>query len=933
MSDVTLRIDDRPVTVPRGTTLWDAARGAGIDIPVLCHDPKLEPVGVCRMCTVEIEGERVLAASCVREAEEGMTVRTTSESIERARDVLTELLLSEQPESAPSKPGAADDALLVLARERGVDVSLHRPPVALDARGDDDSSPVIAVDHQACILCDRCIRACDDVQHNDVIGRTGKGYATRIGFDLDTPMGESTCVSCGECVAACPTGALTNKELGTAIRPRRELTPVDSVCPYCGVGCAIRYHVDDSSNRVAFAEGREGSGNDARLCVKGRYGFDYATHPQRLTRPLIRIDYPKRALSPEVASSTRRRGRRGKVVDYDELLPAFREASWDEALDLVAKRLLAIRERDGHGALAGFGSAKCSNEEAYLFQKLVRAVFGTNNVDHCTRLCHASSVSALLQMIGSGAVTTTFGDIENSDFALITGTNTTANHPVAATFFKQAAARGARLLVVDPIHTPIADHAWRFCQIRPGSDVAFYNGMMNVILEEGLVDETYVSRFTRDFEAVAETVSRYSPRIAAGICGVPEETLREVAIAYGEAQAAITFWGMGMSQHVHGTDNCRCIISLCLMTGNVGRPGTGLHPLRGQNNVQGASDAGLIPMSYPDYQAVTSEAARRHFEEAWGRPLDPEPGLTTVEITEAAHAGTVKGMYILGENPFLSDPNTNLVREALTRLDFLAVQDIFLTETAEFADVILPATSALEKTGTFTNTDRRVQLGHPALEAPGEARLDWEIICEISTRMGYPMHYEGASEIFDELVSHSKSYRGLSHDALGETGKLYPCPDPATSEGTVVMFSEGFPTEDGRALFVPADHRGAAELPDDEYPLILITGRVLEHWHTGQMTRRARALDAIVPEAFVSIHPDDARAMEIVDGEWVTVRSRRGEITLAAQVRRATQPGSVFIPFHFREAGANTLTTDELDPDGKIPEFKFCAVRVDAPSH
>ncbi|MBW2388545.1 MAG: formate dehydrogenase subunit alpha, partial [Deltaproteobacteria bacterium] len=583
----------------------------------------------------------------------------------------------------------------------------------------------------------------------------------------------------------------------------------------------------------------------------------------------------------------------------------------------------------GSHALAGFGSAKCSNEEAYLFQKLVRAAFGTNNVDHCTRLCHASSVSALLQMIGSGAVTTTFGDIENSDFAIVTGSNTTSNHPVAATFFKHAAARGTKLLVVNPIHIPIANHAWRFCQIRPGSDVAFFNAMMNVVIAEDLIDRDYIEQHTHDFDAVARTVQPYTPEFAAGICGIPAQTIREVAIEYGRAQAAITFWGMGMSQHVHGTDNCRCIISLCLMTGNIGRPGTGLHPLRGQNNVQGASDAGLIPMSYPDYQAVASEEARTRFSEAWGVELSAEAGLTTTEIIEAALEGSVRGMYILGENPFLSDPNTNKVREGLGNLEFLVVQDIFLTETAEFADVILPATSALEKSGSFTNTDRRVQLGNPVLSAPGQARPDWQIICEISRRMGYAMQYQSPAEIFDEFSGLTRSYQGLAHDNLGATGKLYPCPDPATSDGTVVMFGDGFPTADGRARFVPAEHSGADELPDDDYPMILVTGRVLEHWHTGVMTRRSNALHSIEPEAFVSIHPKDAAAREIGPGDWVEVRSRRGRIRLEARVETSTQPGSIFIPFHYREAGANILTTDNLDPDGKLPEFKFCAVEIE----
>ena len=922
---VSLQIDGRDLTVPDGSTIWEAARQADIDIPTLCHDPGLRPVGVCRMCVVEVEGSRVMAASCVREVEPGMIVRTATEKIERCRGVLIELLMSEQPEVSAKENTTADDQLFALARRYGAGQRLPRG----NSRPLDDSSKVIDVDHQACILCDRCIRACDDVQHNDVIGRTGKGYTARISFDLDQGMGESSCVSCGECVAACPTGALTNKAISAPLRPRSELESVDTVCPYCGVGCALTYHVDREQNRVAFAEGRESPGNQGRLCVKGRYGFDYVSHPHRLTRPLIRVDYPKRALSSEVESSERRRRKPGGIVDYNEVMPAFREASWDEALDLVATRMLEIRERSGSRALAGFGSAKCSNEEAYLFQKLVRAVFGTNNVDHCTRLCHASSVAALLQMIGSAAVTTTYGDIRNSDVALITGTNTTENHPVAATFFKDAARKGTRLIVVDPRRSGISDHAWRFCQIRSGTDVAFYNGLMNIIIRERLTDESYIAEHTTDFEELERTVKTYTPERVSGICGIPVELLREIAITYGKAKAAITFWGMGMSQHVHGTDNCRCLISLALMTGNIGRSGAGLHPLRGQNNVQGASDAGLIPMSYPGYQSVTSDQAKVRFEAAWGTPLDAQTGLTSVEIIEGARDGIIKGMYMLGENPFLSEPNVNEVRKGLTNLEFLAVQDIFLTETAEFADVVLPATSALEKTGTFTNTDRRVQIGRPALEPPGEARLDWEIICEISNRMGYPMHYADASEIFDEIVSVTDSHRGLSYEKLGSTGKLYPCPNPDESDGTVVMFGDGFPTDDGRARFVAAEHSGADELPDTEYPFILVTGRVLEHWHTGVMTRRSRALSALQPESFVEVHPEDCAKLGVDDADFVRVCSRRGEVTLQVRKGTKTQPGSVFIPFHYREAAANVLTTDKLDPDGKIPEFKFCAVKLE----
>jgi formate dehydrogenase major subunit len=664
--------------------------------------------------------------------------------------------------------------------------------------------------------------------------------------------------------------------------------------------------------------------------VKGRYGWDYASHPQRLTRPLIRREeaYPKGALSKDVRGEHDGRRKPGGLVDDAEVLPAFREASWEEALDLVARRLGGLRDLHGGSCLAGFGSAKCSNEEAYLFQKLVRVAFGTNNVDHCTRLCHASSVTALLEGIGSGAVTTTYGDVANAGAVLIAGSNTTGNHPVAATFFKEAHKRGTKLIVVDPRREDIANHADWYCRTKPGTDVAFYNAMMNVIIEEGLADTAYIERHTENFEALRKTVSRYTPERAAGMCGVEADEIRAVARAFGQASSAIIFWGMGISQHVHGTNNARCLIALALLTGNVGKPGSGLHPLRGQNNVQGASDSGLVPMVYPDYQSVEDPKVREKFERAWGRPLDPERGLTVVEITQGALSGRIRGMYIMGENPFLSDPNVNKVRKALANLEFLVVQDIFLTETAEFADVILPASSYLEKLGTYTNTDRRVQIGRPTLEMPGEARLDWQIISEVATRMGYPMHYENPSEIFDEFASLTDSYRSLSYDNLGPTGKLWPNDDPLHDDGPVVLFEDGFPTPNGRAKFVPAEWEAAPELPDDEYPLVLSTGRLLEHWHTGSMTRRSKVLDTIQPEAFVTLHPEDASARGIDEGDFVSIASRRGRVTCRARITTRECRGSVFMPFHFREAAANLLTIDELDPDGKIPGFKFCAVEV-----
>jgi len=926
---IKLTIDGREIRAAAETTVWDAANAAGIDIPVLCHDPRLPPAGVCRVCLVDV-GEKRLTASCVREVSEGMNVTTSTDKIDRLRKGLVELLLSDYPADAGGDHRkTAHDELRALADAYGAEV--ERFPEG-SGRPIDASSPVIRVNHQACILCDRCIRACDDVQVNNVIGRTGKGYGTRIGFDLDDPMGASTCVSCGECEKVCPTGALTVSALWEP-EAAATLKQVDSVCPYCGVGCAITYHVDERTNRVVYADGRDSPVNQGRLCVKGRYGFDYAAHPQRLTKPLIRRDsaYPKGPLSAETTSSNGKRRKPGGLVDYDEVMPHFREATWEEALELVGSRLREIHDEHGGGAMAGFGSAKCSNEEAYLFQKLIRAGFGTNNVDHCTRLCHASSVAALLETIGSGAVTNVFADVENADVALITGSNTTANHPVAATFMKQAVKSGrTKLIVVEPRHIEMADHAEVFLQIRPGTDVACYNAWMHVLIEEDLLDHDFIDRRTEGFEALKKLVSHYPPEVAAEVCGVEADEIRRAARLFGSAGTAIVFWGMGISQHTTGTDNARCLVSLMLMTGNVGKVGTGLHPLRGQNNVQGASDAGLIPIVYPDYQSVTDPDIRAKFEAAWGAELDPDSGLTVVEIIHGALRGEIKGMYMMGENPFLSDPNTNKVRKGLSNLEFLVVQDIFLTETAEFADVILPATSFYEKDGTYTNTDRRVQVGRKALEAPGEAREDWRVVCDVATAFGYPMAYDSPADVFAEFTSLAPSYGGLTYENLGLTGKLWPCPDPDSGDGIQVLMGDTFPPPSGLGKFVPCEFEPAKELPDMEFPFVLNTGRLLEHWHTGTMTRRSRALHAIAPIPEVEVHSTDLEMLGLGDGDRVTVSSRRGEITLTARRSDRMIPGTVFLPFHFREAAANVLTIDELDPYGKIPEFKFCAVKLEA---
>jgi formate dehydrogenase major subunit len=781
----------------------------------------------------------------------------------------------------------------------------------------DWSHPAMAVQLDACIQCTLCVRACREVQVNDVIGMAWRGHRELPVFDQADPMGESTCVACGECVQACPTGALMPASVvdrATGRGSRAADRKVDSVCPFCGVGCQITYHVRD--DRIAFVSGRDGPANENRLCVKGRFGFDYAHSPQRLTKPLIRKEGV-----PKVADER---------IDPRDPWTHFREATWEEALEVAARGLRVVRDRDGGDALAGFGSAKCSNEEAYLFQKLVRTGFGTNNVDHCTRLCHASSVAALMEGIGTGAVTAPFTDALKSDLVVVIGANPTENHPVAATYFKQAAKRGTKLVVMDPRGQALKRHARWMLQFKPGSDVAMLNAIMHVIVAEGLYDTQYVQAHTEGFERLKEHLAAYPPEAMEPVCGVPAETLREVARAFARAERAIVFWGMGISQHVHGTDNARCLISLVMMCGHVGRPGTGLHPLRGQNNVQGASDAGLIPMVFPDYHSVGDTIYRTILEALWGQELDKQPGLTVVEIIDAIHAGRIKAMYIMGENPAMSDPDAHHAREALAKLEHLVVQDIFLTETAMHADVVLPASAWPEKTGTVTNTNRQVQMGRQALPLPGDARLDWWITQEIARRLGLDWRYSGPAQVFAEMKKAMPSLDNITWDRLeAESAVTYPCPEPG-HPGEAVVFEDGvFPTKDGRATLVPAAIIPPAEQPDRDFPWILTTGRTLEHWHTGAMTRRASNLDALEPEAFVAVNSLDLRRLGLAAGDQVRVATRRGEIELMARQDNAVPEGVLFIPFCFAEAAANVLTNPQLDPYGKIPEFKYCAARLE----
>ncbi len=908
---IRFRLDGAEVEARPGETIWQAAHRLGTDIPHLCHAPApgYRPDGNCRACMVEIEGERVLAASCIRRPTAGMTVRTASPRAQEARRLVFELLLVDQPDRAASPD--PDSSFLRWADRVGAVGDLFPRRAAQPAP--DRSHPAMSVRLDACIQCTLCVRACREVQANDVIGMAWRGPTESIVFDMADPMGGSTCVACGECVQACPTGALMPASLvdGAGVRAVVPDKAVDSVCPYCGVGCQITYRVKD--DRIVAVDGRDGPANRNRLCVKGRFGFDYVHHPRRLTRPLIRKDGAP------------------KTIDVDPADPwtHFRPATWEEALDRAATGLKRIRDAHGGNALAGFGSAKGSNEEAYLFQKLVRTGFGTNNVDHCTRLCHASSVAALIEGIGSGAVTAPFMAAEDAEVIVVIGANPTENHPVAATFFKNAAKRGAKLVVMDPRGQALKRHATHMLQFKVGTDVALLNALLNVIVEEELYDRQYVAAHTDNFEELAAHVRQFPPERMAGICGIDAGTLRTVARLYARSGASIIFWGMGISQHTHGTDNARCLIALALITGQVGRRGTGLHPLRGQNNVQGASDAGLIPMVFPDYRPVTDAEARHFFEGLWGTGLDPNRGLTVVEIMDAAHEGRIRGMYVMGENPAMSDPDLNHARAALARLEHLVVQDIFLTETARYADVVLPASAWPEKAGTVTNTNRQVQIGRQALPLPDEARQDLWIIVALAKRLGLDWRYDHPRDVFAEMAQAMPSLDNITWERLErEDSVTYPCAAP-DRPGQEIVFGDRFPTADGRGRLVPAGLLPPAEPPDAEYPFVLTTGRLLEHWHTGAITRHAAMLDALEPEPIATLAPVELDRLGVIPGGQVRVATRRGGVTLTARADPAVPAGVVFIPFCYVEAAANLLTNPQLDPFGKIPEYKHCAAKVE----
>ena len=980
----TLTIDGRTVTVDTGATILDAARAARIDVPTLCWYPKLPVVGSCRICLVGLAGAPKLVPACATPAADGMVVETEAAAARENRRSVLSLLLERYPVDALAErlDAAHGDGAHLNEFERYL--LRYEVPVpagalrALPLRTGDErpGDPMIRHDMSTCILCTRCVRACADIQQVGVLDVAMRGEHTEIVVGGDGNPDHAACTWCGECVRVCPTGAihevlpLDHFTRHETARPERV---VRSVCAYCGVGCQIDIHVRDSRIvRVTSPWIEEDTPNLGSTCVKGRFGYDFPQHRDRLTRPLIRRGWMKRDgrwewegtpdhgrrygpwLSIE-QEGDREKSRppyralgkpltvlnhgstthafedvRDRVATPADWYEPFREATWEEAMELTAQELARLRTARGSDALAVFCSAKCTNEENYVLQRIFRGAFHTNNVDHCTRLCHSSSVAAMQRSLNTSAASGSMREVEHdSDVIFISGANVTEAHPVFGAAIKRAHARGATLIVVDTRRTEMAKRADIQLHLLPGTDVALYNAMLRHILRQGLHDRAFIDARTSGFADVAAAVELYTLERAETITGVSADLIARAAEAYARGPRTSTLWAMGLTQHATGTDIVASLLNLILCTGMIGRWGAAMIPIRGQNNVQGASDVGAIPMVYTDYQPVTDPAVRARFAAAWGvhpESLSLVPGLKVTEIV--ADGSPVKGMYIYGENPVISDPDVAHAEHWFEQLEFLAVHDLFLTETARLADVVLPGSSFAEKDGTFVNTERRIQRVRKALEPPGDARGDLEILVELSQRVGLPAPFPTADSVMREIARVTPSWAGVTHDRLGMAGLQYPVPD-AESAGTAFLFADRFPTADGKALLVPVEYLPPAELPSEEYPFLMNTGRQLYHWHTGTMTRRAKGLDAREPVPTVEISPEDAAAMGVKDGDTLRITSRRNAMLIAARLSDRVKHRQVFVPFHFREAAANLLTNPALDPYAKIPEFKVCAVRVE----
>jgi formate dehydrogenase major subunit len=974
----TVRIDGRSLPAVDGQTILDVARKAGIEIPTLCWYPKLPIVGNCRICLVSVEGQPKLVPACAAKVADGMVVTTQSHAAVENRKGVLRMLAERYPADHLRNGGRANprnEFERYLVQYDVVPTAVETRDLPLRSGDERPGDPMIRHDMSTCILCTRCVRACEDIQVVGVLDVGFRGEHAEIVVGADGDPDRAGCTWCGECVRVCPTGAIFEVMPKQRFAPEQIRHPdkvVRSVCPYCGVGCQVDLHVAGNKVvRVTSPDIELDTPNQGSTCVKGRFGYDFPQHRDRLTKPLIRRGWEKgegRWVWKGPVGAQRRGGpwqtiedegknlkpgtpprATGKKVRELPLLerldmdirdrvatPAdwyapFREATWEEAMELTAQQLGRIKSAHGPDALACFSSAKCSNEENYLMMRMFRGAIGTNNVDHCTRLCHSTSVAAMQRAINTAAASGSMREIEDAcDVIFIAGANTTESHPVFGAALKRAHETRAQLIVADPRRTELAGRADIHLQMQPGTDVALYSAMLNHILALGLENTTFIAARTHDFDKVRAAVQPYTPAKAAKITGIAADKIERAAELYARGPNTSTLWAMGLTQHANGTDIVTSLLNLMFACGMIGRWGAAMLPVRGQNNVQGASDVGAIPFVYTDYQPVDDASVRTRFAETWGLPeasLSMKSGLMVTEVVKPESG--VRGMYIMGENPIISDPDIAHAEGWFRELEFLAVQDLFLTETARYADVVLPGSSFAEKTGTFVNTERRIQLAHKAIDSPGEARGDLDILMDLSNRLGLPTRFKNAEDVMREIATVTPSWAGVTYDRLEGAGLQYPVPTPEHA-GTAFLFDKAFPTSDGRARFVPVEYTNPVELPDEQYPFVMNTGRQLYHWHTGTMTRRASGLDAREPTAIVEIHPDDAKALGVREGDLVRLTSRRNSMVSAARISERVAHGQVFVPFHFREAAANLLTNPVLDPYAKMAELKVCAVKIEA---
>ena len=916
---VTITINNTSIEAPEGSTVLEAANHAGITIPTLCYHKDLSPSGGCRLCVVTIRGEALPKAACTYPVFEGMIVKTESTRLANYRRSILQMLLSTYFDRGDNFADGHFNELLYWADFYKVRVDKYTAKMPR-YEVDSDPNPFIFVDLNKCIVCGRCIRACAEIQGRFVWGFSQRGLDTKVVAGLDQPLLEARCESCGACVAYCPTGALDNKiSLGLGKSDK----VVKTICPYCGVGCTIDLHIRD--NRIIRVESSpDGAVNGMRLCVKGRYGYSFVHHRERLTMPLVRDYLLAGAARPSGAE-------RGKWVEVD----------WETALDIVAKKLIATRAHHGSDSIGVLTSAKCTNEENYLMNKFARQVIGTNNIDHCARLCHSSTVAGLATSFGSGAMTNSIDDImqfANSIFVI--GSNTTEQHPVIGTFMRQAVLkRGVKLIVADPRRIDLTEFAILHLRLKSGSDVALLNGLMHLILQKGYEDRNFINSRTENFEEFHANVMQFTPQLTAEITGIPVEQLYQAADILGTSKPTALFWAMGITQHVVGVQNVRTCANLQLLLGNLGVPGGGVNPLRGQNNVQGACDMGGLPNVYPGYQSVVDDKMRAKFETSWGVSLPAQIGMTVTEMIPSILDDKIKALYILGEDPAMSDPDSNHVRHCLEKLDFMVLQEIFPSETSQFADVLLPGVSFAEKTGTFTNTERRVQLVRQAISPIADARADWQITTELARRVlssdarivaeDAPYRawdYSSVPDILTEICALTPSYSGITFDRL-ERGERMQWPVRSPQDpGTPIMHREKFTR--GKGLFAVTQHIPPYELPDAEYPLLLNTGRVIYHWHGGELTRRVKELFEVYDRSLIEINPEDAQQLALGPGRKVRITSRRGSIDAEAWVTDRVPVGMVYASFHYPESLTNALTVAALDPIAKIPEYKVCAVKI-----